>query len=153
MVEPNRNIARERAVIIVPSVSAFISFLVGITICVTMLKSKTKLKVRKDELATILFRGVDIYVGHMNRYTRLLLLHVSCSLHLTFMLAKNSYRRIIFAMTTYDILLAFGTMMAPFRSNSMEWQEDSISPPWGSIGNHTSAVVLTAIMIFGEFSI
>ena len=52
MVELNRNIARERAVIIVPSVSAFISFLVGITICVAMLKSKTKLKVRTKRQAS-----------------------------------------------------------------------------------------------------
>ena len=49
MVESIRNIAKEKAVVIVPSVSAFISFLVGTTICVTMYKSKTKLKVRQKE--------------------------------------------------------------------------------------------------------
>ena len=47
MVDSIRNIGREKVVIIVPAVSAFISFLVGTTICVTMLKSRTKLKVRK----------------------------------------------------------------------------------------------------------
>ena len=53
-------------------------------------------------------------------------------------------------MTTYDVLLAFGTMLTPFRSNANGGHGD-MPTPWGCLGNHTSAVVLTAIMIFGEF--
>ena len=56
---------------------------------------------------------------------------------------QNAYRRIIFVMMMFDLLISIGMITTPFRATP-EISQSSVA-----LGNHTSAVIFTAIMSFG----